>query len=469
VIEFYPYQIEGAAWLTKHKFRLLADEPGLGKTAQVIRAVDSLKIWDRILILCPAIARYQWRDQFATVSSYARQFSVVEHKANFSCSGNGTICSYDLLTTRDIAISLLLEHWNVVVLDECHVLQNRNAKRTEEVYTNLLPRTDRLWAVSGTPARNHAGNLYPLLRAFGVVHMDYWAFMRRFTDFSYTPYRDIRVHRSIRIPELRQLLNQIMLRRRKDEVNVQLPDLRIQDVVVPPSEVELRSWHHEVIMGTRTIASVQEEVTNEMVTMQRLIDAVGPGSEAGLKAIQGLSEKCILSRQYVALSKVPAMCEMITEELKRGDYHKIVIFGHHKSVLKEVRERMIPFHPFVLWGGTPQAKKNRYIKEFQTLSHVRVAICNIQAAGTAITLTAAHEVAFIEQSYVPADNAQAMMRIHRLGQKEKCRARVFMLPDSIDTQVQRALARKTRDLCQMLGDQMVQKAPINNPNPFEGA
>jgi SNF2 family DNA or RNA helicase len=77
-------------------------------------------------------------------------------------------------------------------------------------------------------------------------------------------------------------------------------------------------------------------------------------------------------------------------------------------------------------------------------------------------------VAFIEQSYVPADNAQAMMRIHRLGQKEKCRARVFMLPDSIDTQVQRVLSRKMRDLCQMLGDQMVNKVSPN-PNPFEGA
>jgi SNF2 family DNA or RNA helicase len=435
----------------------------------VIKAIDSLSISERILILCPAIARYQWRDQFATVSSSVKHFSILEHKDDISCTHSGTICSYDLLTTRNLAISLLLEQWNVVVLDECHVLQNRNAKRTEEVYTNLLRCAERVWAVSGTPARNHAGDLYPLLRAFGVVNMDYWTYMRRFTEFSYTPYRTIRVHRSIRIPELRKLLDLIMLRRRKEDVNVQLPDLRIQEVVVPPSEVELRSWHHEVIMGTRTIASVQEEVTNEMVTMQRLLDAVGASSESGLKAIQGLSEKCTLSRQYVALSKIPAMCELLTTELKRGDYHKIVIFGHHKSVLREVRERMMQFHPFVLWGGTPQAKKNRYIKEFQTLSHVRVAICNIQAAGTAITLTAAHEVAFIEQSYVPADNAQAMMRIHRLGQKEKCRARVFMLPDSIDTQVQRVLARKMRDLCQMLGDQMINKAPVNNPNPFEGA
>jgi SWI/SNF-related matrix-associated actin-dependent regulator of chromatin subfamily A-like protein 1 len=55
-------------------------------------------------------------------------------------------------------------------------------------------------------------------------------------------------------------------------------------------------------------------------------------------------------------------------------------------------------------------------------------------------------VAFIEADWVPANNAQASMRCHRIGQTSPVRVRFFTCADSVDEQIQKALLRKTREL-----------------------
>ena len=59
-------------------------------------------------------------------------------------------------------------------------------------------------------------------------------------------------------------------------------------------------------------------------------------------------------------------------------------------------------------------------------------------------------VLFLEQSWVPAENAQAAMRIHRIGQNRGCLVRYATLANSIDEAVQRVLARKTRMIAEIL-------------------
>src|SRR4051812_8971031 len=91
----YPYQIEGAKWLAERKLALLADEMGVGKTAQVIRACDDIGA-ERILILCPAVARINWQREFARFSKKQRKFSILMGKKDSYDVSNSTISSYDL-------------------------------------------------------------------------------------------------------------------------------------------------------------------------------------------------------------------------------------------------------------------------------------------------------------------------------------------------------------------------------------
>jgi SWI/SNF-related matrix-associated actin-dependent regulator of chromatin subfamily A-like protein 1 len=116
-----------------------------------------------------------------------------------------------------------------------------------------------------------------------------------------------------------------------------------------------------------------------------------------------------------------------------------------------------------LYGETPPDKRERHIRCFQNKPKYRVIICNIQAAGTAITLTAAHQVAFAEVSWVPAENAQAAMRVHRIGQTHPVTVRFFGLAGSSDEQVARVLRRKTRDLTAIFDETAPEEAVAHNP------
>ena len=102
-----------------------------------------------------------------------------------------------------------------------------------------------------------------------------------------------------------------------------------------------------------------------------------------------------------------------------------------------------------LYGGTNADTRQKNIDKFQNNPKCRVFIGNIQAAGTGITLTAAHEVAFIEADWVPANNAQAAMRCHRIGQTKPVRVRFFSCAGSVDEDVMNTLRRKAYELSRL--------------------
>lgn len=105
----------------------------------------------------------------------------------------------------------------------------------------------------------------------------------------------------------------------------------------------------------------------------------------------------------------------------------------------------------VLTGDTPANERQSVVDRFQDDPRVRVFIGQIQAAGTGITLTAASDVVFVESSWVPAENEQAAMRVHRIGQRNACLVRFATLAGSIDERIQRAVMRKTQDITALFG------------------
>jgi SWI/SNF-related matrix-associated actin-dependent regulator 1 of chromatin subfamily A len=97
-------------------------------------------------------------------------------------------------------------------------------------------------------------------------------------------------------------------------------------------------------------------------------------------------------------------------------------------------------------GHTTGPARQRAVDEFQEEEEVQVFVGQIQAAGTGITLTAASQVLIVEQSWVPAENEQAIMRIHRVGQRNACLARFAVIPGSLDEQIAQANVRKIRTI-----------------------
>ena len=456
--ELFPYQREGASWLSGMEQALLADEMGLGKSAQVIAACDLVAAND-ILIVCPAAVRINWSREFVRFSPMDRPCTLILTGKDQPGPGVN-IVSYDLLASNEkLRQQLKAMQWDVLVLDEAHYLKERSAKRTKAIYGHakhpgIMHSARRCWRLSGTPMPNNASELYPHLKSAGIEKRPYWDFVYDFcagfdSDYGY------KITGVKNAPKLRGLMAQFMLRRKKDDVMKQLPPITFSEVTVERSEVELDPWFYE---NWRTLPGGIPEFLADLKgidqSLKTGLNAIRRGhhhnDNDSLELLKAYAKSTSTLRRYIGLAKLPRVLDIIEEELESGQLDKIVLFCMHQQVIELCRQRFRKYKAVTLFGGTPTAKRQANIDAFQKDPKCRVFIGQVVAAGTGITLTAAHEVAFIEADWVPANNAQAAMRCHRVGQTKPVRVRFFTCAGSVDEDVMRVVVHKTREIAKIM-------------------
>lgn len=448
-MELSPYQVEGANWLSKKKYAFLADEMGLGKTAQAILAADNLGI-KRMFVVCPAVARVNWLREFEKFSSLRRSFVIVDSKTSVWKQDDSIIISYELATQTE---PMFFGRFGLAILDEAHYLKSTTSKRSGAILGSdgLIHNWDRLWALSGTPAPNNVSEIWIWLYLFGATTLSLERFIKVYCNYYQGPRGPVATGTKKRkLTEIKAMISQVFLRREKADVLSELPAISFEEVIVPPAPVnidEYGSFIEWVFPKDRT-----EEFRETLSTQQKLVAEVLGGSKYGEKSLEilkSLATSVSTLRRYNGLEKMPSCAEIIARELEANAYDKIVIFAIHADVIEGLRKRLSLFGARTLYGGTPPKKRQQNIDDFQTRRDVRVMVCNIQAAGTAINLTAAHQVAFVEQDWVPGNNAQAAMRCHRRGQTKPVSVRFFSLADSIDEKVSTILRRKTKEISEI--------------------
>lgn len=454
--DLFPYQLDGAAWISKMPHALLADEMGLGKSAQVIVGCDLIAAND-ILIVCPAAVRINWSREFHRFSPMDRPCTLLLTGKDPPAPGVN-IVSYDLLAGNEkLRRTLKSMRWDVLVLDEAHYLKERSAKRTKAVYghakhAGVMHAAKRTWRLTGTPMPNNASELFTHLKSAGIEQRPYWDFVFDFcTGFdSGFGYKITGVKNT---DKLKGLLAQFMLRRKKDDVMKQLPPITFSEVTVERSKVELDPWFYENWRPIGVPAFLAQLETQDK-TLKASLNAIREGhhfnAEDSLRLLESYSKSTATLRRYIGLAKLNACLDIIEEELATKAVDKIVLFAMHQQVIDAARTRLRKFHPVTLYGGTPTKKRQDHIDRFQNDKHTRVFIGQIVAAGTGITLTRAHEVAFLESDWVPANNAQAAMRCHRLGQTRSVRVRMFTCAGSVDEDVMRVVLHKTREISKVM-------------------
>lgn len=453
-MELFPYQRHGAAWLSRREHALLADEMGLGKSAQIVTACD-LTDSINVLVVCPAAARENWKREFIRFSDFPREITVISMGTVMPRPGVNII-SYDLIGgNKGLRDKLKAMRWDVVALDEAHYLKERTSKRTKAIYGHgahpgIIHSAHYVWRATGTPVLNFADELWTHLKSMGVVSMNYYDFVARYTtgfesDYGYK----ITGHKNTE--ELKALLEPHMLRRKKDTV-LDLPPIYFPDpVYVEPTKVplELLQRGSSEPLPQDVFAQIKE-LDKEL--QARLDSILNRGPRGADDAIDVLSERAgaiATLRRHHALAKLPRALDIIEEELATDQVKKIVIFAYHRTVIEETMRRLAGFDAVSLYGGTDPADRQKSIDRFQQGS-ARVFVGQITSAGTAITLTAAHEVAFLESDWVPTTMSQCAHRCHRIGQAFPVRIRTFALAKSVDDQISRALVLKSREISKIL-------------------
>jgi SWI/SNF-related matrix-associated actin-dependent regulator 1 of chromatin subfamily A len=331
----------------------------------------------------------------------------------------------------------------VLILDEAHYLKTKDSKRTKAIFgekcngaEGLVADSKHVFLLTGTPIPNNPSELWPMLRAVmpdaierptkkGTIKpMAYWTFVERFCVTQDTGF-GIKIVKGRNLAELKERIRPFVLRRKKDEVLKDLPPIRF-DTLALESKAPLRDHVIEP-----TVQLVQEVLARDGV--------------AGLKAI---APHVAQLRRVTGMAKVPAAIEWIKEHFEGGG-GKLVVFAHHKDVIEQIacHTDYASYNPVHITGATTD--RQAAVDRFQNDPECRLFIGQIQAAGTGITLTAASDVLFVESSWVPAENEQAAMRVHRIGQKNACLIRFAMLAGSIDEQIQKAVMRKTQDIARL--------------------
>jgi SWI/SNF-related matrix-associated actin-dependent regulator 1 of chromatin subfamily A len=422
----YPFQLDGARWLAPRRHALLGDKMGLGKTNQAIIGAEAAGA-RKIAVVCPAIGRANWPKELDLWSIYGLDLKVQ---------------SYDMLT-RYPELRAEWAAWkpDVLIPDEGHYLKDRESARTKMIYgdycrnNGLASHAGATWVLSGTMAPNNISELYPHLRAMFPDVLpgkgSYADFINEYTYWDTGPHGTVKIHsnRTDNVKRLRMLLQPHLLRRTPEQVLPELPTVQYGEFPIDEADAlaELRQMERTV--------EVQE-------LLSRLDDLeLVPDSDPHIASF----------RKACGLAKARPLAEMVAEELRAGEYHKIVIFAYHREVLARMFEVLQPFNPRMIMGGMGDKRVLEAYTSFQDKPNVRVILGQINACSTTITLTAAHQVLFAEQSWVPSDNEQAIYRLRRIGQKSQINARIAFLVRSIDEAINRSISRKVKDLLQLFG------------------
>jgi SWI/SNF-related matrix-associated actin-dependent regulator 1 of chromatin subfamily A len=439
-MKLYAHQKEGIKWLSSKRHCLLADDMGLGKTVQAIIAAKKINA-RKIQVICPSVIKYNWQEEFM---KFAGRKAYVAERNQPHEDKDIVITSYDY--AKIFKDEYLTRKNDLLIPDEGHYLKEPKSKRTKDILgsNGLIHNTKRLWALTGTPTPNNASELWIWLYTFGITKLSYEGFINRYCRFKKEGTRFDRLRiigtNTKTSPELKTMLKKCALRRLKKDVLDLPPVMSNLFYIEADSDNKVLKEHPDL----------KEKLKLEYNLLCEKLDFhfEGFNEDRILNVLNLMAQSCASLRRYHGLKKVRAVSELIREELESKAYSKIVIFGVHSDVLHYLHEDLKDFGSVIITGKTPSKKRQDYKNRFNTNSKTRVFIGNVKAAGVGISLKGVNELAFIEHSWVPAENNQAIDRARGIGRgnKQTLNIRHFTVRDSLDAKIISALVRKIREI-----------------------
>lgn len=435
--ELFPYQIEAARFLARTPRGGLFDEMGLGKTASSIRALDLVGA-KRVLCIVPASVRSNWLRELRMWQGTFRHILVGKTLTDWHAWRRGRfdvlIISYEHATRWLPKIFESPDFFDVCILDEAHYLKNPEAKRTKAILGDLCDGRSgagfarHVWFLTGTPVPNDPVDIWPFMRFTGRTTAPQSAWVRTHMYSRPTTYGSRQSVNPESAYELRRKLREVSIGRTKADVGVQLPPIFVQEQLVDGD--------------TKEVLSLLREHPDLEDVIKQAVD------QGGLHALEHPQMPTL--RRLIGQGKAVPYARQLVDELAGTDRKRVVILWHRGAMdllLNELGKANVK--AVMLRGGMTDRDKQAAVDQFQNDPATRVFIGQSIAAGVGITLTAAHEIDMMESAWTPAANAQALMRVHRIGQSMPVTARFITLANSIDEVVNVTVADKVSEIVQV--------------------
>jgi hypothetical protein len=440
-LELMPHQGQlVAAAAAGHRTFLLADEPGLGKTAEALLAAEAANAYP-LLVVVPNVVKTNWAREAARWTPH-RPVTVVQGVGEaVDGFADIVVLNYEVL---DRHVGWLSDFgFRGMVVDEAHFIKNKTSQRSQHVLAlsdRIRSRTDQplLMALTGTPLINDIEDFRAIWQFLGWIDdskpLD--ELMDALEDTGLTP-ADPRFHAAAR----QCVIDLGIVRRRKLDVAADIPARRIADLPVELDDRAGRSIRAaERDLARRMVGRYETALANRSsdVSVEGIDhDLVRWVARSELKeaAAAESGENVFTLMRRIGQAKAELAADYATQLARSAG--KVVFFAKHIDVMDAAEAtfaRQGVRFSSIRGGQTPTARQAN-VDAFVNDPGVAVAVCSLTAAGVGLNLQVASNIVLAELSWTDAEQTQAIDRSHRIGQAEPVTAWRIIAAQTIDARI----------------------------------
>ncbi|HEX2889817.1 DEAD/DEAH box helicase [Vineibacter terrae] len=428
-----PYQREGMLHLAFGERALLADDMGLGKTIQAIAACEllrHLKGVSRVLVVCPASLKGEWQEQVARFSG-ADTLLVhggrPQRLAAYTQPPFFTVVNYEQVVIDADEINERVKP-DIVILDEAQRIKNWHTKTAAAVKSLVSPHA---FVLTGTPIENRIDEIYSIVQYLdpGLLgplfrfNRDFYQLDERGRPVDYK-----------NLEELQRRLKPVMLRRRKHDVETELPGRTVTNYLVGMAD-EQRARYDEYKAQTAKLAAIAKRrplTPKEFDKLQLLLACMRMLCDTPFI----LDPSCRLSPKLEELERVLA-------EVLADPERKVIIFSEWERMLTLVRELAQELGLEFAWhtGSVPQERRRAEIARFKRDPDCRLFL-STDSGSVGLNLQAASVVINVDLPWNPARLEQRIARAWRKHQHRPVDVINLVTEDSIEHNMLGLLSQK---------------------------
>ena len=438
--ELMPHQAQlVAAAAAGHRTFLLADEPGLGKTAQALLAAEAANAYP-LLVVVPSVVKVNWVRE-AGLWTPNRSATVVH--------GNGhTVDGFAQIVVVNYEVLDRHVGWfgdfgfRGMVVDEAHFIKNKASQRSQhvlELSERIRSRTARplLMALTGTPLINDIEDFRAIWQFLGWIDETepLADLMDSLEATGLTP-----ADRGFYPAARKCVIDLGIVRRRKVDVAADIPARRTADLPVELDEKVGRSIRAaERDLARRLVARYQTALANRRSGAVEGIDhdlvrKVATWEQKDASTTK-TGENVFSMMRRIGQAKAGLAADYAAQLARSAG--KVVFFAKHVDVMDAAEEAFARqgIRYASIRGDQTPVSRQKNIDAFVNDPEVAIAVCSLTAAGVGLNLQVASNIVLAELSWTNAEQTQAIDRSHRIGQTEPVTAWRIIAARTIDSRI----------------------------------
>lgn len=450
---FAPYQREGTLWMLTMESQesgpmggMLMDDPGLGKTIQLIATMLG-NPKPRTLIIVPKSIITQWSEEIKRFAPNLT-INIFDGPDRRIREADVTLAPYTLLTTKgekaDVKTPLHMIQWDRVVLDEAHEIRNKKSKLFKSV---CRLQTQIKWIVTGTPVFNSMEDFVSLCTFLGLSKIVVQGMTNKIKDI-------------------------YILRRTKEDLaqineRLRLPPCHFENVELEMFPDEKQLYEIVFLEAQETIQdafrNAQSLNAKNMIILECLLRArqamIWPAMYLeGIAKQNGTKAEKWVGRS----NKMETLFRMI-------DGHpdeKSLIFCQFRGEMNYIQSQM-KCPVFRIDGSVPKEERVKQIEGFKKIQGGAVFIIQIRSGGQGLNLQEATRVYITAPSWNPATELQAIGRAHRTGQTKPVYVKKLIYKEcprfvSVEEEILALQGHKSLVCSKVLNDERIEnQIPVN--------